>query len=328
MEAIFQIFQILSLVFVKLSVLFFYRRLFVTGQRSLFDRVTKVLLVVMALWGVAFLVASTSACPSRLSAGLPGSPTDVSAYTCARAGPQLAGPAAFIVSDAVTDFVILALPLPMVWRLQVDVRRKLALSGVFLLGGLACLASVLRIVGFAQGMLAANGAAAAPPQAALLFATNMVFWSMLESGLALIAACLPTLRFLFTRPGWRTLRGRSERATKLWSSVASRVPRLSSRRGGGGGSTWHWSFEDRSTVAGSPTPEDDDAGSGREKIVVRESVVCVSCPADELEGAVDRARSEESRMEEGRRGPGSQETEDNTEWLRTTVDASRRSQAR
>ena len=338
MEAIFKIFQILSLAFLKPSVLFFYRRLFVTGQRSLFDLATKLLLVLTTIWSVSFLVASVAACPARLTAGLPGTTTDVATYTCAGGGPALAGPFAFIVSDALTDLVILAVPLPMIWRLQIDARRKVALSGVFLLGGLACLASVLRIVGFAQGMLAANGvsgggfvvagpgpgpgAGAAPPEAAIAFASPMVFWSMLESGLALIAACLPTLRFLFTGKGWRTLLGTrsSARVAEIWSSVAGRVGWTTHRSR----STWHWSFEDRSTVAGSPTP---GAGSVDEKIV-RDRVVSIPCPADEPVAGVEGARSEESRMEEGRVEVESAGTADATEWLETTVEASRRSQIR
>jgi hypothetical protein len=36
----------------------------------------------------------------------------------------------------VGDIAILALPLPMVWNLQINMRRKIALCGIFLLGSL------------------------------------------------------------------------------------------------------------------------------------------------------------------------------------------------
>jgi hypothetical protein len=40
------------------------------------------------------------------------------------------------VLSFVGDLIILALPMPMVWKLQIDTRRKIALSAMFLLGGL------------------------------------------------------------------------------------------------------------------------------------------------------------------------------------------------
>jgi hypothetical protein len=38
--------------------------------------------------------------------------------------------------NIVTDFVILIMPMPLVWKLQTRLTHKLALTGVFLLGGL------------------------------------------------------------------------------------------------------------------------------------------------------------------------------------------------
>ena len=38
--------------------------------------------------------------------------------------------------NLLADVVMLLLPLNMVWKLQVTVRQKLALSGVFLMGGM------------------------------------------------------------------------------------------------------------------------------------------------------------------------------------------------
>lgn len=38
--------------------------------------------------------------------------------------------------NVVTDIVILCLPLPLLWRLQIDMERKLQLIGLFLLGSL------------------------------------------------------------------------------------------------------------------------------------------------------------------------------------------------
>lgn len=48
------------------------------------------------------------------------------------------------------DLVILSLPIPMIWKLQIDSRRKAALSAMFLLGGFVCLTSILRFVALAK----------------------------------------------------------------------------------------------------------------------------------------------------------------------------------
>ena len=40
------------------------------------------------------------------------------------------------IPEVVTDFVILAMPLPYVWNLQMKLKQKLLLSVIFILGGL------------------------------------------------------------------------------------------------------------------------------------------------------------------------------------------------
>ena len=38
------------------------------------------------------------------------------------------------VANLLIDFMILCLPMPMVWRLNLEIRQKAGLSGIFLLG--------------------------------------------------------------------------------------------------------------------------------------------------------------------------------------------------
>lgn len=40
------------------------------------------------------------------------------------------------IANLILDVIVLALPLAMVWRLHMKMKQKLALSGIFLLGGL------------------------------------------------------------------------------------------------------------------------------------------------------------------------------------------------
>ena len=44
------------------------------------------------------------------------------------------------------DIIMLCMPLFMVWRLKLEPSQKLMLSGIFALGGLVCVASLMRII--------------------------------------------------------------------------------------------------------------------------------------------------------------------------------------
>ncbi|KAI9687654.1 MAG: hypothetical protein M1820_010425 [Bogoriella megaspora] len=50
------------------------------------------------------------------------------------------------ILNVLTDLYILVLPMPMVWRLHATFKKKLAISAVFMLGGLTFVVSIIRIV--------------------------------------------------------------------------------------------------------------------------------------------------------------------------------------
>jgi hypothetical protein len=52
--------------------------------------------------------------------------------------------------NAVTDVIILLLPLPVLWRLLIDRKQKLLLSLLFMLGGATCVVSIIRVVLYLQ----------------------------------------------------------------------------------------------------------------------------------------------------------------------------------
>ena len=54
----------------------------------------------------------------------------------------------YIITGAinmVTDAVVLCLPLPVVWRLNTSIYRKIGLTFAFALGGFTCIASIIRM---------------------------------------------------------------------------------------------------------------------------------------------------------------------------------------
>lgn len=98
----------------------------------------------------------------------------------------------FIVNQAfnvVMDFVILALPIPMIWGLQRAWQDKLALNGVFALGAFVCFASIFRIV--VLFYIKASDTTFTVYQATL--------WTHVEPSIGLICSCLPIIRGLFPK---------------------------------------------------------------------------------------------------------------------------------
>jgi hypothetical protein len=112
---------------VKSSILVLYVRLFRTQT---FKRVAIGVWIFTAAWAVSAFMSNLFQC------------TPVS-YFWNKAQPGHCIPNALItigmtngVLSFVGDLVILCMPLPMIWKLQIDKRKKIALSAMFLLGGL------------------------------------------------------------------------------------------------------------------------------------------------------------------------------------------------
>lgn len=98
----------------------------------------------------------------------------------------------FVLSGAALGFaldcIILCMPLPLVWSMNLNRAKKWSVSGVFLLGGLTCVSSALRIV-FIYGVHAHSYQYALEGPSCI--------WSTVEALLSIVSACLPTLRPLF-----------------------------------------------------------------------------------------------------------------------------------
>ncbi|KAL4888674.1 hypothetical protein BDV59DRAFT_136298 [Aspergillus ambiguus] len=92
--------------------------------------------------------------------------------------------------NILTDVLILIMPLPLIWRLHTRMTQKLALTGVFILGGLGTVASILRMTIFFQ-----ENALSDPTWTSV----NLGIWTVLEGGIIIIAACLPSIWPLILR---------------------------------------------------------------------------------------------------------------------------------
>ncbi|KAH9205858.1 hypothetical protein DL95DRAFT_489589 [Leptodontidium sp. 2 PMI_412] len=99
------------------------------------------------------------------------------------------------VPNILTDVAILILPMPQVWKLQTTVGQRVSLSVVFLLGSFVVFTSIYRFTTLLPFDPADVTWTSAVPST----------WSVIESAVGIISACLPTLgpllRIIFLRYG-------------------------------------------------------------------------------------------------------------------------------
>ena len=100
------LFQCIALTCTKMSCLFFYRRIFHTGQNRAFHIATIALIVITGLFGVVFFIAFLTECNGHFSAWW----TDIQSlldYCKASTNVGLA----FAVSDSAVDIAVFVIPI-------------------------------------------------------------------------------------------------------------------------------------------------------------------------------------------------------------------------
>ena len=118
----------------KLSILFFYRRIFATKA---FRRITTGAIVLVIAWCIACIFPTIFQCQpigATWNPQINGTCIDL---------PQMFE--AVTIANLLTDVIILCLPLPIFWNLKLSTWDRLVVSGVFLVGGLVCLFALLHV---------------------------------------------------------------------------------------------------------------------------------------------------------------------------------------
>ncbi|KAL2000397.1 hypothetical protein VTN02DRAFT_3177 [Thermoascus thermophilus] len=168
-----------------LSILLFYQRLFPVAPMKLACRYLQIFLIV---WHVTFQTTAIFQCtPIRYfwDRSLPGG----------RCINIIAFYIALAATNCATDVILLFLPIPMVWNLRVRRSKKVALSGVFMLGAFVCAIALYRI----------STLPLIDPEDITWSNTYAGLWTGIESSAGVIVACLPSLM-----PIWVRFRGRMQ----------------------------------------------------------------------------------------------------------------------
>ncbi|KAL5339942.1 hypothetical protein BJX70DRAFT_362329 [Aspergillus crustosus] len=120
------------------------------------------------------------------------------------------------VISVVSDILILVLPLPLTWSLQMSRNRKLRVIGLLSAGGLATAFSIYRLV-----LVLRDGSS---PDMTIVF-TCVILSGNAEGGMGLICACLPSLNILI-----RKMRDHSYKSNRDYQEQTSSI-QLSRARG-------------------------------------------------------------------------------------------------
>ncbi|KAF2013081.1 hypothetical protein BU24DRAFT_264076 [Aaosphaeria arxii CBS 175.79] len=191
---------------VKASILFFYKRIFtfvvITFKRAWFAIFGYIIITTL----VGVILVFTQCRPLRYAwdepKGIEGECINLTALEISTG-----------VLIASADLMLLVLPMPVLWSLRVSTKEKLLLCGLFALGLLALLASIIRITVLGQVVSSVDFTCKDFPaflsillmhdkvltQVNVDVMVNALVWSLVEVNIGIICACIPTIKPLFNR---------------------------------------------------------------------------------------------------------------------------------
>ncbi|KAI9037122.1 uncharacterized protein KD926_000839 [Aspergillus affinis] len=171
------LFYISSITFIKISILAFFHSLF--SISVIFQRFNLLAIALSIVWFFVFFFINAFLCrPVHMLWDAMGS-----VEYCFPSGSVWLG---LEVTNCIIDFYILLLPLAMINTLKLNFVRKCQVGGIFLLGGLACVTSIIKIAYMWN-----------PKSPEVVRLPMTMFWSSVQLGVATLCACMPTYAALF-----------------------------------------------------------------------------------------------------------------------------------
>ncbi|PYH91578.1 integral membrane protein [Aspergillus ellipticus CBS 707.79] len=197
-----------SAAFVKISIVVFLKR--ILGTVRAYSIVSNVLIAFIICWAVTALLGNTFQCwPVQYY------------YDKSLDGHCMSGQRQFFQAMGsialVEDVIILFLPTPIIWGLQITFRQKVAVTLVFSLGGLVCIFSLMRLIEFREFITTDLASSSAKESV----------WTCLELDVAIICGCLPLMKPLIqgflgkVKSGVSKGRSHPSSGTKLYAFPSS-----------------------------------------------------------------------------------------------------------
>lgn len=163
---------------IKLSVMFFYLRVFVNDGLRL---ATKLAMAFVLLWTVGNILQVFLICRPFAATYDP--------TVKGECGNQVGAFIAIGAFNVVTDAIILTLPIPTIWGLKMSSSARLGLCAIFLVGFVVSIVAIIRIIALTQLDLANL-------TGTMIWAD---FWSTVEPNLGIFCVSLPMLGRLRSR---------------------------------------------------------------------------------------------------------------------------------
>ncbi|KAL5117423.1 hypothetical protein ACEQ8H_004739 [Pleosporales sp. CAS-2024a] len=230
----------------KLSVLQFYKRIFLIPRFQMSANIT--IAFVAAFMLTATLVQVFSAWPIS------------NWWTLGKSYSINYG--AFITSfaaiDLVLDVIILCLPVPVIRHLQINTHKKFLVIGIFWMGFFCVIATAVRLYFGHQLSLAGNGKPVTDEEFSNA-SVNNVIWAEIESCCSIIAACLPTYGPLMRSMACPTFISSTLRS--LLNSVRRRRSNSGSDMSSSNKNVWFPLSEQRRNFASAKTHEKSEDAS-------------------------------------------------------------------
>jgi len=184
----------------KLSILFFFRRIFCgTDRFSFMNIATWFMIGITTTWAIAFFFANLFECGLNWANNW-GATSTLNGGACIN---EQAMNDAYFYSDLIIDFILFILPMYNIWTLKMPVLRRLAVMGIFSFGALAMVASAMKTAIIIElefvatsGFTSADKLLSTDPD---IINSILIYWVQLECGIATIVACLPTLSSLIKK---------------------------------------------------------------------------------------------------------------------------------
>ncbi|WYZ40792.1 hypothetical protein EsH8_IV_001133 [Colletotrichum jinshuiense] len=161
----------------KISILLFYRRIFVTTVTSF--RVSMIFgYFLSAAYPIVIWATMGNACKPlsfywNQFIGEQGKCIDINTFYLALG-----------IINMLNDIIVLMIPIPQILKLQMSAKKKFAVCGIMLLGSFVCVASIVRIWYLNKFSKAQD----------ITWMMGPVFiWSAIEPSIAIVSACLPHL---------------------------------------------------------------------------------------------------------------------------------------
>lgn len=112
---------------IKLSLLFLWKRIF--SRARLFVIFCWVMIGVISAWCIAFFFSTLFQCGTQWDWNW--APIGFFLTECADTLDMLT---AFTATDLFTDFIIMFMPVPLIWKLRMPMRKKLGVTSIFMVG--------------------------------------------------------------------------------------------------------------------------------------------------------------------------------------------------